>query len=101
MWPVITHLFIVLVLHEQVMKNLRAKVAELGEEELFEGILRRSCQMAPEQRPSSRTIDGIMQSLISSPEQKGAQASIPYSISENRIRDGEDAIMLDNVLSRT
>lgn len=59
------------------MRSLRAQVAALEQEELFEGIMQRTSQGAFEQRPSSNSIDSIMDSLLGPPTSVEVSNSTP------------------------
>lgn len=62
---------------EKIMKNLRVKIQELEEDELFEQTLLRGSQIGQETRPSTNDIDVLMKSMmttgISLTEGSGAQ----------------------------
>jgi len=65
-------------LHHQVLENLRRKVREVEEEELYEGNVLHKLSPAVEEQPASNDIDAIMRSMLGpSPNQSNATATQP------------------------
>ncbi len=54
------------VMYERVMASLRAEVAQLRENELFEQILRRGSKAALDVQPMTGDIDALMRSMMGS-----------------------------------
>jgi hypothetical protein len=51
---------------EKIMKNLRAKIRQLEEDEVFEQTLLRGSQVGLETRPSTNDVDALMKSMMGS-----------------------------------
>lgn len=49
---------------EKILKNLRAKIQQLEEDELFEQTLLRGSQVGLETRPSTNDIDALMKGMM-------------------------------------
>jgi hypothetical protein len=49
---------------EKILKNLRAQIQELEEDEIFEQTLLRGSQIGQETRPSTNDIDVLMKSMM-------------------------------------
>ncbi|KAF8174250.1 hypothetical protein BJ912DRAFT_62267 [Pholiota molesta] len=88
-------------LHERVMASLRAEVAQLREDALFEQILLRRSQAALDVRPVTRDIDALMRSMmgpgmqITAGPHMGKSAPPPPPLGENGGTGAEGAGVTD------
>jgi len=69
-----------LYLHRMVLENLRKKVREVEEEELYEGNILQKFSPALQEQPASNDIDAIMRSMLGpSPNQSVMTATQPQN----------------------
>jgi hypothetical protein len=75
---------------EKILKNLRTKIQELEEDEIFEQTLLRGSQIGQETRPSTNDIDVLMKSMMttSMPLTEGSGARIFGRAARETLTDG-------------
>ncbi|EGN98575.1 hypothetical protein SERLA73DRAFT_110133 [Serpula lacrymans var. lacrymans S7.3] len=64
-----------IILYENIVRNLRRRVQQLEDDELFEQTLLRGSQVALEQQPSSNDMDALMKSLMTTTLSNGSNTA--------------------------